>query len=84
MSEAHIKLTAKLYDARATVRTMWGDKYAEGIKAPMKGLQKVATAHGVDIIQAALLASKDLAEQHRGPEALIILAAAVEILEPSA
>ena len=83
MTEAHIKLAARLYDARTALKSLWGDEYHAKIAVPMQELQKSANRQGLQIIPAAMNAAKHFTDRYEGGTALIILAAAVEILEPS-
>lgn len=83
MSEAHIKLAARLYDARTALKSLWGEEYAAKIEAPMEVLKKLAEAQGVSVIEAAMKEAKHSADNYLVGQALVMLAAAVEILEPS-
>ena len=83
MSESHIMLASKLYNARKTVKDLWGDEYAVKIAAPMEVLEQLAEAQGVGVIHAALNEAKHSVENYQGGHALLMLAAAVEIIEPS-
>lgn len=82
-AQKNIQLAAKLYDARDTIKRLWGEGYAERIKVPIAELKAAAERGGTDIMTEALSAAKHFAERYEGGAALIIIAAAVEITEPS-
>lgn len=72
-------ITPRLYACRDAARVLLGDEYVRRLSEIGGTLQSAAQAADSDILQAAYDAARGL----DGVDALQILAAAVEILEPS-
>jgi hypothetical protein len=83
-SETQIRIAAKLYEARDAVRTLLGDKYHEKMKIGMDALQTLCDEEGISPLVAATRTANMFDREGRGAAALLVLAAAVEMLEPSA
>lgn len=78
--EKRVKLAAKLYEARDTIRTLLGDRYRPEMKRIGEYLMAMATQSGTTELKAALEVAKRCAGPHAGMK---VLAAAVELVEPS-
>lgn len=83
MSETHIRLAAKLYAARDAVKFLLGDLYAERMKQGGALLEKLAEKRSKGVLEVATVLAKEVEAEGRAFAALAILAAAVELLEPS-
>ena len=81
--ESKIRLAAKLYEARETAKTLLGDKYAERMKEGADLLKQAEQETGKNPIAIATFLAKKCEEEGRPFGAVAILAAAVEMLEPS-
>ena len=81
MNEKHVALAAKLYGARQVLKDLWGDEYAAKIEAPMKVLQMLADAQSSSVTETAVNEAKHSANNYQVEHALVMLAAAVEILD---
>jgi hypothetical protein len=81
-SEQQVKMAARLYEARDTIRRLLGDRYAAVLEPYKVMLQKVMTMNGCDEIAAALWTARRV-ERTDGMEIIKILAAAVEMIEPT-
>lgn len=80
-TEQQIQIAAKLYEARRTLRRLFGDDYAESAGRWMDLLRQHAKRSGLDTIPAALdLIKNHLADNERSQ--LWLMAAAVEVIEP--
>lgn len=77
-----VQLAAKLYEARDTMRRLLGERYAARMAELGGVLKKVAARDSVSEIQAAQVVIKAIDAQ--GYDALQLLAAAVELVEPTA
>ncbi len=80
-TETHVRLAAKLYEARNTVRLLLADKYRARMTELGKILQQAADSSGESVVEVAT----DLVKRAhlRGFEALTLMAAAVELVEPT-
>ena len=77
-----IQIAAKLYEARDAMRSLLGERYAARMAEIGGVLKKVAAHDSVNEIQAAQVVIAAIDAQ--GFDALQLLAAAVELVEPSA
>lgn len=81
--EAKIRLAAQLYEARDAARLFLGDKYAERMKEGADLLKQAQQESGKNVLAIAAFMAR-VAESNEQPfAAAVILAAAVEMLEPS-
>ena len=78
-----IQMAGQFYDARDTLKRLWGDQYAAKIAVPTQELKAAAEKRGTGILDEALVAIRHYVDRNEGGTVLIILAAALEILEPS-
>lgn len=78
--ERSITLTTKLYAMRTSARHNLGDGYAEAMEDIGREIQKVMHIKNLGVIEAAMDMCKD---DTRGDKTILIMAAAVELAEPS-
>lgn len=81
-SEKQALLTAQLYKVRDSMRFLHGEKYAERSARAGEIVRKVADLKKVEILVAAQLLAKEADENGHPYNALLFIAAAVEILNP--
>lgn len=84
--EQEIKIVAKLYECRDTVKSlakMKNESYFEIIADYIEIIKAVMQTKGVDPIKAILEISKTKTYQESGMTQLLFMAAATEIMEPS-
>jgi hypothetical protein len=81
-SESTIKLAARLYQMRDAAKTLLRDKY----NVKMAALGQIISESAAKQKRSPLLVANDMAQKGRltGVALLLIMAAAVELLEPSA
>lgn len=80
-TEAQVKMAAQLYDMRDKARRLLGDKY----KPHMDELGKVLTMTAQRDGKSVLAVATDVCQKRnlRGMDLLFVMAAAVELMEPS-
>lgn len=78
--ERSITLTAKLYAMRTSARHQLGDGYAETMEDIGREIEKIMRIKNLGVIEAAMDMAKDIADGNR---VVLIMAAAVELAEPS-
>lgn len=78
-TEQHVDMTAQLYAARRSARIILGDRFEPVMVDLGRALKQIADAKKVSVLSAAILAAKGSS----GMQAVQILAAAVELAEPS-
>ena len=83
MTQQAIMIAAKLYQCRASLRALWGGSYHARIADPMRRLKESSDRRGVGVLELAQKLAKAYSDEHQGFAAIVILVAAVEILEPS-
>lgn len=83
VTETTIRLAENLYRARRTMRTLLGAGYDEKIAFMKPGLQRFAEHIGTDDILVAATQLALRVDPLDGMERLLIMATAVEILEPT-
>lgn len=76
--EDMIKLAAKLYEARDTLRTLWGDTYGERMPKTLQQLRDLAALRKEDPVRLAMDMAKT---SDRDVSRLILIAATVELME---
>jgi len=80
MTAEAIQLTAKLYEVRTTCRQLLGTRYHEVMSASAEVINVAVERTGADVLTAAI----EIAKRCSSPYAQMhILAAAVELVEPS-
>ena len=82
VAQRHIQMAAKLYDIRDTVKRHLGENYAGRMAEYSAVIKEVALKRGTSELDAATLMSRDPALSPF--TALTVMAAAVELVEPSA
>lgn len=82
MTQKAIQIAAKLYETRDTIKRLLGDRYRERMNELGRALQKIAARKGKDVLMTAKEICSD--PGMTGMEIGQIMAAAVELLEPSA
>lgn len=81
--ESKILLAARLYAARDTARILLGDKYASRMQEGGAMLQDLAEKSGKSLLVVAGEFANKMEREGKPYGALAILAAAVELIEPS-
>jgi len=82
MNQQAIQTAAKLYETRDAMKLLLGDKYKERMAELGGAIQKIAARKGKDVLMTAKEICSD--PGMTGMEKIQIMAAAVELLEPSA
>jgi len=78
-----IQIAAKLYDCRDTMKSLFGETYSEVTREYKEHLQAFADRNKVSVIDAALSIAKGLEANGHGRAIPLLLASAVELVEPS-
>lgn len=78
----HVRIASRLYEVRRTARFLLGDRYLSKMAELGAALQLIAAAKGIDVLQATTIAVRESGAE--GINAIYILAAGVELVEPSA
>jgi hypothetical protein len=81
--EQAIRLNAKLYEVRDTARKVLGDSYRARMAEGGRMLSEMAEAKKCGVLEVALNVSQSAARKDDMNAVTFILAAAVELLEPS-
>ncbi|WP_458763612.1 hypothetical protein [Cupriavidus basilensis] len=81
MNQQAIQTAAKLYETRDTMELLLGDKYKERMAELGGAIQKIAARKGKDVLMTAKEICSD--PGMTGMKKIQIMAAAVELLEPS-
>jgi hypothetical protein len=79
-TEQQVRMATKLYECRDAARSLLGDKYQKRMQDLGAALTKLAERKGCSVVDAAI----DTAKGYEGFDVVQILAAAVELTEPSA
>lgn len=78
------RLAVKLTEARDTLRALWRDTWPEPVRPHMELLQRVSKESGRSVLDLVIELATRAADAGDGMGALMILAAAVELIEPTA
>jgi hypothetical protein len=80
-----MQIAAKLYDARDAMRGLWRDKYGEKIADYQRYIRAGMQKYGCDEMKATmkLVALLQEKEPDSGMQQALVLAAYVEMIEPS-
>ena len=81
--EKQIRIASQLYGARDAAKFMLGTDYHAKIEPYMSMIRVSAKNRGVSELTAACDMAKDVAENISGHGAVMVLAAYVELIEPS-
>lgn len=84
MAEQRIRIAAQLYEARDDARTLLGDAYSARMAELGKAINTIAEKKQITVLQAGIAAAKAMQEDGQAYTAVSVLAATVELLEPSA
>lgn len=80
ITEKTTKIAARLYECRDTAKNILGDKYHDRLSAYMDAIKQVAETRKTGALEAALIMAKNTDD---GMTTMLIMAAAVEIEEPT-
>lgn len=80
ISENAIKATAKLYEYRDSLKTLWGDQFHSKIETYMQLIQNYSKMHNKEPLICAMEIVKKIND---GMYQLIVWAAVTELMEPS-
>lgn len=78
-SQQTTDITARLYDCRRTAQTLLGARYDQDMKALAKEIQRVSDEKNISTLAAATSLARGLS----GHGQIVVLAAFVEMTEPS-
>lgn len=81
VTEQQVRIVAKLYEARKAAKFLLGDKYAEEMRKVGQVLTQLAESRKTTVLAVAGTVAQSLTNPY---EQLQVLAAAVELVEPSA
>ena len=84
-TEKQVQISARMYDARTTLRSLWGAEYLAKLKPMMDIVSAVAAGRRISTLQASIDMGKELKEAGKLPTAMLwlLMAAAVELTEPT-
>lgn len=80
-TEQHVAMAAKMYECRATARRLLGDKFHERMAERARLVRAIAKRDNCNDIVAGATVIKEANLQ--GMDALLMMAAVVEMTEPS-
>ena len=80
-TEQHVALAAQMYECRAAARRLLGDKFRERMEERARIVRAVAKRDNCNDIVAGATIIKETGAQ--GMDALLMMAAIVEMTEPS-
>jgi hypothetical protein len=80
-TEQHVAMAAKMYECRATARRLLGDKYHQRMDEYARVVRAVAKRDNCNDIVAGATVIKEAGLQ--GMDSLLLMAAVVEMTEPS-
>jgi hypothetical protein len=83
IAEEKIKLAARLYRCRDTAKRFYGDEFLETITPYMQVVAGVAKEKGIDELLAVMQICEDEVIANNGWTVTLLMAAAVELSEPS-
>jgi len=81
MSEANIRILAKLYEHRDVARAILGDRYEKTMTKGAEMIRGVMAHHGCSELDAALKLGKEASADP--VSVMIVMASVVEMIEPS-
>jgi hypothetical protein len=84
ITEKHVWLAAKLYAVREEVRTMLGENFAVAMREGGTMLANAALRRGRSPLEIAMKLARSCQADGKAFDGAVIIAAAVELLEPSA
>ncbi len=83
MAEKHVRMAAHLYEAREAARTILGAKFDRRMAEYGDSIREVAKRHGITEMQAAVRLAQAAQKDGQAYTAALVLAAMVELAEPS-
>ena len=78
-----VKITMKLYEMRNRAKLLLGERYGEEMRHLRRVIEVVQSEHGGSPLSAATKICQALASITDGLDIVIIMAAALEMIEPS-
>lgn len=78
-----IQMAAKLYDARDSAKVLLAERYFPRIDAFQERIRNAMRASGAEEMVVAIRMADALAKAGCGMDSIVMLAAAVEMIEPS-
>ncbi|MGH8082536.1 MAG: hypothetical protein ACREP7_18315 [Lysobacter sp.] len=81
--EKTVRIAADLYEARDVARKAYGDTYAARVGPCSKAIIKLAEAKKISALQAAIQIAKDSTQDGHDVLGMLVLAAYVEMVEPT-
>lgn len=82
-TEKRVRIAARLYEAREVTRRMLGDRYPDRMKEYSAVVAEVAANMKIDVLVAAKQIAEALTKAGNDLSAMMVVAAAVEMIEPS-
>lgn len=82
--EQQIKMAAKLYRCRDTAKRFFGEEFKEKIQPYKKIISDVAMDKNIGELEAMMKICDDDVIKNNGWTLMLLMAAAVELVEPSA
>ena len=82
--EQQIKMAAKLYRCRDTAKRFFGEEFNDKIQPYKKIISDVAKDKNISELEAMMKICDDDVIKNNGWTLMLLMAAAVELLEPSA
>lgn len=83
ITEDHIKLASKLYRCRDTAKRFFGKDFKAKIEPYQKVIAGVAKEKNIDELKAVMLLCEDETIKNHGWTIVLLMAAAVELTEPT-
>ncbi|HEY1034576.1 MAG TPA: hypothetical protein VGE09_06305 [Pseudoxanthomonas sp.] len=84
MTEQRVRMVAQLYEARDQIRKLLGNAYSARMAEYGKAIEAIAAKKNITLLQAGIAAAKTMQDDGQAYTAIAVLAATVELLEPSA
>jgi hypothetical protein len=82
--EQQIKMAAKLYRCRDTAKRFFGDEFQDKIQPYKQVISGVAKEKSIGELEAMMKICEDDVIKNNGWTLVLLMAAAVELIEPSA
>lgn len=83
-SERQVKMAARMYEARETVRFFWGADYQKSIREVIEKIKVIQQQRGdEDLLSTCIFAAKQAAEAGETFYSMAVIAAYVEDTEPT-
>ena len=82
-NEQVIQMASKLYDARSSAKVLLAERYFPRVDAFQERIRNAMKASGREEMEVAIHMADVLAKAGCGLDSIVMLAAAVEMIEPS-